>query len=292
MGGLQCTQACDTGVAPTVKESTSATSTAPRNPLKIGATIPDYAVSTTHGDFNLHTWLKGDGSNPWTVLLSHPGDFTPVCTTELGECEIMVERFAKLRTKLIGISCDSVDEHRSWSKDILHRVQHQRQHHHGSGETDHHVVDPAADALSFPIIADSDRRIVKELGMIDPDEVDGKGDPLPARALVILFSTTVKLTILYPATTGRNFDEILRVLTSLQLTHNNGLATPVNWSYGERVIVGPPMSTAVAKEKYSDFHVEQLPSGKEYLRSVKCPPSAQQPPTTPTGASRTLGEGK
>merc|ERR1719375_2464189 len=104
--------------------------------------------------------------------------------------------------------------------------------------------------------------------MLDPEERDAEGLPLPARALVILHGTTVKLTILYPATTGRNFEEVFRVLTSLQLTANNGLATPVNWTYGDRVIVGPKVPTEEAKAKYADFQQEQLPSGKPYLRSV------------------------
>merc|ERR1712118_568127 len=126
-------------------------------------------------------------------------------------------------------------------------------------------------ALAFPIIADADRKIVTELGMLDPEEIGPDQMPLPARALVIMMGTTVKLTILYPATTGRNFDEVFRVLTSLQLTANNGLATPVNWKYGERVIVGPPVKTEDAKAKFSGFHQEELPSGKPYLRSVDCP---------------------
>jgi 1-Cys peroxiredoxin 6 len=107
--------------------------------------------------------------------------------------------------------------------------------------------------------------------MLDPEERDSADLPLPARALVILNGTTVKLTILYPATTGRNFEEIFRVLTSMQLTANNGLATPVNWKYGERVIVGPKVKTEDAKAKFKDFQQEELPSGKPYLRSVADP---------------------
>jgi 1-Cys peroxiredoxin 6 len=107
--------------------------------------------------------------------------------------------------------------------------------------------------------------------MLDPEERDGAGVPLPARALVILHGTTVKLTILYPATTGRNFEEVFRVLTSMQLTANNGLATPVNWTYGQRVIVGPALKTEDAKAKFRDFQQEELPSGKPYLRSVADP---------------------
>eukprot|EP00747_Dinoflagellata_sp_TGD_P022355 gnl/TRDRNA2_/TRDRNA2_129052_c0_seq1.p1 gnl/TRDRNA2_/TRDRNA2_129052_c0~~gnl/TRDRNA2_/TRDRNA2_129052_c0_seq1.p1 ORF type:complete len:115 (+),score=19.10 gnl/TRDRNA2_/TRDRNA2_129052_c0_seq1:182-526(+) len=114
--------------------------------------------------------------------------------------------------------------------------------------------------------------------MLDPDEIDAAGMPLPARALVILQGTTVKLTILYPATTGRNFEEILRVITSLQLTAGEGLATPVNWKYGERVIVGPPVKTEDAKARFQDFRQETMPSGKSYLRSVKCPPKGRKAP--------------
>ena len=125
--------------------------------------------------------------------------------------------------------------------------------------------------LAFPIIADMDRSLVYQLGMLDPEERDSENLPLPARALIILQGTTVKLTILYPATTGRNFEEIFRVLTSMQLTANNGLATPVNWKQGERVIVGPKVKTEDAKAKFKDFQQEELPSGKPYLRSVADP---------------------
>mmetsp|Transcript_12969 Transcript_12969/g.29412 ORF Transcript_12969/g.29412 Transcript_12969/m.29412 type:complete len:234 (+) Transcript_12969:72-773(+) len=231
------------------------------NPLKIGATIPNFDVKTTKGDFKLHDWMKGDEACPWTLFFSHPKDFTPVCTTELGQCHVLSERFKKIGTKLIGISCDSVDDHKAWSKDVLFRVGKE-----------------AESELAFPIIADADRSMVSELGMLDPEEKDAAGVPLPARALVVLHGTTVKLTILYPATTGRNFDEVFRVMTSLQLTQNNGLATPVNWSYGERVIVGPPVKTEDAKAKFEDFQMETLPSGKEYLRSVKCPESGKAAP--------------
>mmetsp|Transcript_46080 Transcript_46080/g.84456 ORF Transcript_46080/g.84456 Transcript_46080/m.84456 type:complete len:209 (+) Transcript_46080:93-719(+) len=176
-----------------------------RNPLKIGATIPDYHVNTTLGSFHLHKWLVADSTCPWTVFFSHPKDFTPVCTTELGECYLLSEHFKKLHTKLLGISCDSLEQHRVWSHDVIYRVQKL------VGSTDA----TTEQELSFPIIADADRRVVHELGMTDPDEVDSAG-PLPARALVILHGTTVKLTIMYPATTGRDFHEIIRVLTALQ----------------------------------------------------------------------------
>lgn len=145
-----------------------------------------------------------------------------------------------------------MQEHNGWTKDILAREK----------STD--------EALNFPIIADKSRQIVTELGMLDPEEVVA-GLPMPARVLVILHATTVKLTILYPATTGRNFEEIFRALTSLQLTVGNGLATPVNWKYGEKCIVTPPVKTEDAQSKFTGFAVEALPSEKAYLRSVDCP---------------------
>jgi len=224
------------------------------NPVKIGATIPNFSVKTTKGDFELHNWLTGDADKPWTILFSHPKDFTPVCTTELGACHKLSALVAKLNCKLIGVSCDDTESHHAWSKDVLANAG-------CAGE----------EALAFPIIADSDRSIVTQMGMLDPEEKDAAGVPLPARVLIILEGTTVKLTILYPATTGRNFDEVVRTLVSLQMTKGQGLATPVNWKYGERVIVGPPVPTDVAKEKFEGFEIKDLPSGKQYLRSVKCP---------------------
>jgi len=232
------------------------------NPLKIGATIPDFQLKTTKGDFSMHSFLTGDSEKPWTIFFSHPNDFTPVCTTELGACHLLAPQFAKMGCKLLGLSCNTTDSHKDWSKDVLAR----------------HESCKGQDTLDFPIIADMDREIVSALGMLDPEEKTAAGIPLPARALVILNGTTVKLTILYPATTGRNFEEILRVVTSMQLTANNGLATPVNWKYGERVIVGPAVKTEDAKEKFEEFQQEELPSQKPYLRSVKCPEAAAVAP--------------
>jgi len=238
------------------------------NPLKIGATIPNFKVATTKGDFELHTWLTGDESKPWTIFFSHPKDFTPVCTTELGACHKLSGSSAKLGCKLIGVSCDDMESHHAWSTDVLANAG-------CAGE----------EALAFPIVADADRSIVTQMGMLDPEEKDAAGVPLPARALMILLGTTVKLSILYPATTGRNFDEVLRTLVSLQLTANNGLATPVNWLYGERVIVGPPVATDDAKAKFEDFEIKELPSGKPYLRSVKCPTAGAVAPSRSAAAA-------
>lgn len=232
------------------------------NPLKIGATIPDFDVETTKGNFKLHTWLTSDEKTPWTIFFTHPKDFTPVCTTELGACHKLASTAEKLGCKLIGLSCDPTDSHHAWSLDVLARA---------GCESDK--------ALSFPIIADSDRKIVTKMGMLDPEEKDAGGTPLPARTLLILKGTTVKLTILYPATTGRNFDEVLRTLVSLQLTDSNGLATPADWKYGDRVIVGPAVKTEDAQKNFEEFQMANLPSEKPYLRSVKCPKEGMVAPS-------------
>eukprot|EP00658_Telonema_sp_P-2_P046457 TRINITY_DN3463_c0_g1_i9.p1 TRINITY_DN3463_c0_g1~~TRINITY_DN3463_c0_g1_i9.p1 ORF type:complete len:177 (+),score=50.81 TRINITY_DN3463_c0_g1_i9:301-831(+) len=175
-------------------------------------------------------------------------------------CHRLAPTFAGMDCKLIGISCDPVESHRKWSLDVLANAG----------------LD--GDELAFPIIAD-DRTIVSEMGMIDPEEKNAQGVPMPARALVILRGSTVKLTILYPATTGRNFDEVLRVLTSLQLTANCQLATPVNWTYGNRVVCTPPLTQEKIDERgYQNLTVVELPSGKPYLRTIDCPEPGQNAP--------------
>ena len=140
------------------------------------------------------------------------------------------------------------------------------------------MANSADESLAFPMIAD-DRTIVSELGMLDPQDRDAKGAPMPARALVLLCGTKVKLTILYPATTGRNFEEVLRVLTSLQLTTNLQLATPVNWKYGERVVCTPKLTQEKIDERgYTGLETVALPSGKGYLRKIDCPEAGQSAP--------------
>merc|ERR1712232_754950 len=183
---------------------------------------------------------------------------------ELGRCEALSGEFAARGVKLIGVSCDSVTEHLEWSKDVLHRVGTDRQFSDG--------------LLSFPIIADASREIVQMMGMLDPDEVTSSGVPLPARALILIGpDKKVKFSILYPATTGRNFDEVIRAIDSVQITAGTGgLATPVDWRQGERVIVGPAISTEDAQARFQNFAIEQLPSGKPYLRSVDCPDATAQ----------------
>jgi len=224
--------------------------------IKIGAEMPDFECKTTQNDFKFHEFLQSNAEAPWTMLLSHPKDFTPVCTTELGMCEKLAPEFLKRGVKMIAVSCDPVEEHKRWIGDILYRE---------------HVQ--GADGLRFPIIADEKREIVSMLGMIDPEEKDAAGLPLPARALMLIDpEKKVRFNILYPATTGRNFLEILRAVDSVMLTANLKLATPANWKQGDRCVVTPMVGSDEAKALFKNFSIEQLPSNKEYLRLVDCPP--------------------
>jgi 1-Cys peroxiredoxin 6 len=224
--------------------------------IKLGAAFPDFDCKTTKGDFKFHKFLE-EGEEKWTCLFSHPKDFTPVCTTEMGMCHKMVNEFKARGVKLIGLSCDTVEEHKVWSKDVLAAA--------GEG----------GEELAFPIIADEKRELAAMLGMLDPLERDGTAMPLPARALFVIGpDKTNRLTLLYPATTGRDFNEVLRTIDSLKYTADFSLATPVNWQPGDRVIVAPTIPMDKVKEdpvKFANLEIKQLPSGKEYLRYVDCP---------------------
>lgn len=224
--------------------------------VNIGAEMPDFDCKTTKGDIKFHEFLQGNVEAPWTMLLSHPKDFTPVCTTELGMCEKVAPEFLKRGVKLIAVSCDPVEEHKQWIGDILHREK----------KTD-------AGDLQFPIIADERKEIVTMLGMIDPDEKDAAGLPLPARALILIDpEKKVRFSILYPATTGRNFSEVLRAVDSVMLTASLKLATPANWKQGDRCVVSPIVSSDEALKLFENMSTEKLPSDKQYLRMVDCPP--------------------
>lgn len=190
--------------------------------LQLGDTAPDFEADTTDGTLKFHEWMGDD----WTVLFSHPADFTPVCTTELGEVARLKPEFDKRGVKVIGLSVDPLEDHRSWAGDIA--------------ETQGH-------ALNFPLIADPDREIANLYGMIHPQA----DDTLTVRSVFVIGSDKkVKLTLTYPASTGRNFEEILRVIDSLQLTADYSVATPVNWQHGEDVIIVPSLSDEEAREKF------------------------------------------
>jgi alkyl hydroperoxide reductase subunit AhpC len=201
--------------------------------LTIGDTAPDFEAVTTEGTINFHDWI-GDS---WAVLFSHPRNFTPVCTTELGYMAKIEPDFAGRNTKIIGISVDPIENHEQWADDI---------------------AETQGSAPNYPIIADSDFAVAKAYGMLPADVSGDPTERTPAdnqtvrNVFVIGPDKKIKLILVYPMTTGRNFDEVLRVIDSLQLTANHKVATPVNWQPGEDVIIAGSVSDDEAKEKYPD----------------------------------------
>ncbi|XP_048395419.1 peroxiredoxin-6 [Stegostoma tigrinum] len=220
--------------------------------INLGDVFPNFEADTTVGKIKFHEWL-GDS---WGLLCSHPADYTPVCTTELGRMAKMASEFQKRNVKMIALSVDSVKDHHGWTKDI-----------------NHYVGDPQVQNLPFPIIADEKRELAVQLGMLDPAEKNKQGLPLTARAVFVIGpDKTLKLSILYPATTGRNFDEILRVIDSLQLTACKKVATPVNWKAGGECMVLPNISDEEASKLFpKGIRTENLPSSKSYLRFTPQP---------------------
>src|SRR5690606_7024867 len=205
--------------------------------LQIGDTAPDLEADTTVGRIRLHDWL----ADPWGVLFSHPKDFTPVCTTELGYTEKLRPEFEKRNVKVIGLSVDSVADHERWSDDI-EATQGARPR--------------------FPLIGDADRKVATLYGMLHPKA----STTLTVRSVFFIDpAKTIRAMITYPASTGRNFDEILRVIDSLQLTDQYKVATPVNWRPGEEVIIAPSVTNEEARELFPQGWNEQRP----YLRTVK-----------------------
>ncbi len=207
--------------------------------IRLGDTAPDFTAETTEGELNFHEWL-GDS---WGVLFSHPKDYTPVCTTELGMAAKLKPEFDKRNVKVMGLSVDPLDSHKGWEKDI---------------------EETQGTAVNFPMIADSDRKVADLYEMIHPNA----NDTLTVRSVfVIAPDKTVKLTLTYPASTGRNFDEILRVIDSLQLTATHSVATPVNWKDGDDCIIVPSLSNEEAREKFPKGWNEVKP----YLRVTPQP---------------------
>jgi len=217
------------------------------NHLRLGSVAPDFEAQTTIGPIKFHEWL-GDS---WGILFSHPADFTPVCTTELGEVARRAPDFAKRNAKVIGISANGLEEHEKWIKDI----------NEFGGKT------TAPTDVQFPIIADADRRISYLYDMIDYQDAtnkDFKGLPLTIRTVFIIDpKKIIRLTISYPAVAGRNFDEILRALDAIQLGDKHRIATPVNWKKGEDVIIHASVSNNEAKTLFPNY-TTHLP----YLRTT------------------------
>ncbi|MBW3614515.1 MAG: peroxiredoxin [Actinobacteria bacterium] len=207
--------------------------------IRLGDEAPDFTAETTEGKINLYEYL-GDS---WGVLFSHPKDFTPVCTTELGAVANLKPEFDKRNTKVLAVSVDPVESHQKWLGDI---------------------EEVTGNSVNFPVIADPDRTVSDLYGMIHPNA----SDTLTVRSVfVIAPDKKVKLMITYPASTGRNFDEILRVIDSLQLTANYSVATPADWKEGDDVIIAPAVSDDEAKEKFP----KGFEAKKPYLRVTPQP---------------------
>lgn len=207
--------------------------------LRLGDIAPDFTAETTEGTIKFHEWL----GNSWGVLFSHPADFTPVCTTELGTVARLRSEFDKRNVKVIALSVDPVDSHRKWIGDI--------------NETQACNVD-------YPLIADPDFKVANLYGMVHPNA----SDKFTVRSVFVIGpDKKVKLTITYPASTGRNFDEILRVIDSLQLTANYSVATPANWKSGEDVVIAPAIKDEDIPAKFPKGHKKIKP----YLRTTPQP---------------------
>ena len=207
--------------------------------IRLGDDAPNFTAPTTQGEIDFYDW-KGDS---WAVLFSHPKDFTPVCTTELGTVAKLKPEFDRRNVKVIGLSVDPVDSHLEWEKDI---------------------EETQGQAVNFPMIADPDRKVADLYDMIHPNA----NDTLTVRSVFVIGpDNKVKLTLTYPASTGRNFDELLRVIDSLQLTAEHKVATPANWNDGDKVIIVPALSDEEAKERFPQGWDAQKP----YLRLVDQP---------------------
>lgn len=216
--------------------------------LRIGDTAPDFEAETTQGKIRFHDWV-GDG---WAVLFSHPKDFTPVCTTELGYMAGLKPEFDRRGVKILGLSVDPVDDHRKWAKDI---------------------EDTSGHKVEYPMIGDPELKVAKSFDMLPAGAGDSSRGRTPAdnatvrSVFVIGPDKKVKAMLTYPMSTGRNFDEVLRLIDSCQLTARHQVATPVNWKHGEDVIIAPAVSDEDAKKKYPDG----WKAPKPYIRYVPEP---------------------
>jgi len=206
--------------------------------IRLGDDAPNFTAETTEGTVSFHDW-KGDG---WAILFSHPKDFTPVCTTELGYLAGLKGEFEKRNTKVIGLSVDALGSHEDWVQDI---------------------EDVTGNALNYPLIADHDRKVSDLYDMIHPN---ADNTQTVRSVFVVGPDNKVKLTLTYPASTGRNFDELLRTIDSLQLTANHAVATPVNWKHGEDVIIGTAVTDEEAQKKFPGYEAK-----KPYLRVTPQP---------------------
>ena len=224
--------------SPTSSTSTTSTTSSRLAGLRLGDIAPDFTAETTEGPISFHDW-KGAG---WAVLFSHPADFTPVCTTELGRVAALKDEWARRNAKVIAVSVDPVDQHHDWKHDI---------------------AEVAGAPVDYPIIADEDRTVSELYGMIHA----GEGDTSAVRSVFLIDgSHRIRLTLTYPKSVGRNFDEILRALDGLQVTDSGPFSTSADWQLGERVIIAPTLTTEDARSRFAD--VEEV---KPYLRFASVP---------------------
>jgi glutaredoxin/glutathione-dependent peroxiredoxin len=225
--------------------ATPASNYAEQPRLRLGSEVPNFQAQTTQGEIDFHKWLGGS----WAILFSHPADFTPVCTTELGAFSKLKGEFDKRGVKMIGLSANDLSSHGEWIKDIN---------------------EFASTDVQFPIIADKDRKVAFLYDMVDQqdlDNIDQKGIAFTIRSVFVIDpSKKIRLTMMYPASTGRNTAEVLRVIDSLQTGDKKGVTTPINWQTGDDVIVPPSVSTEDAKKKFGDVR-----EFRPYLRFVKNP---------------------
>ncbi|CAM3669047.1 redoxin domain-containing protein [Parendozoicomonas haliclonae] len=226
--------------------------------LQIGDTAPDFTADTSQGVINFHEWGKGK----YVLLFSHPLDFTPVCSTELAAVHNLKNQLDSMNTLAIGLSVDNVDRHTLWQKDILK------------------LANSSGSELNYPLIGDHDLNVSKLYGMLGQDTQPGAErtakDNKTARTVFLIGpNQQIKMMLVYPMTTGRNFDEILRVLKSIQLTDQHNVATPANWQDGDKVVVSPGMIDEDAKNKFGEIESILLPSAdqgqKNYLRYTHQP---------------------
>ena len=207
---------------------------------RLGETAPDFTAETTEGSISFHDW-KADS---WAVLFSHPADFTPVCTTELGRVAALDDEWTKRNVKVLAVSVDPIDAHNEWKGDI---------------------EEVSGSSVGYPLIADDSRQVSELYDMIHP----GEGDTSSVRSVFVIDpANKVRLSLTYPKSVGRNFDEILRAVDALQLTDRGPFSTPADWREGQRVIVAPTVSTADAKERFGEDAVEEV---KPYLRYTTAP---------------------
>ncbi|XP_013106779.1 peroxiredoxin-6 [Stomoxys calcitrans] len=217
--------------------------------MNIGDVFPNFQAETSQGNIDFYEWMD----DSWAILFSHPADYTPVCTTELARVAQLLPEFKKRNVKPIALSIDTVNSHKGWIEDIKSYGK--------------------LSSFDYPIIADDKRILALKFNMLDKDELNAEGIPLTCRAVFVVDnSKKLRLSILYPATTGRNFDEILRVIDSMQLTSTKSVATPADWKQGGTCMILPTISEQACIDKFPNGYTTiDVPSGKKYLRETPQP---------------------